>query len=1014
MATASNSRVLRTIPLLILIYLFSFPEKAGFWGGAGETNVQAATINVPSDLPTIQDGINAATNGDTVLVGPGTYVENINFNGKDIVVGSLMLTTGDASYIDQTVIDGNQNGSVVTFESGEDSTAILNGFTITNGSGTWIHGGGIFLDDNSCPILINLIVTGNVAYAANGAGICCLNNSDCRIENVIVTGNDGLGSGQYNYNPNGTNDGTGGVYLGNSSPTLRNVVIANNTGLLAGGMFCNSNSNPALINVTIAGNTALPQGYYNETAEIITWGNSNPVLTNTIIWNDSLAEIILRDNAITISYSDVQGGLNGIVTHDDATVNWLDGNIDSEPMFVDPINMDYRLQGGSPCIDAGDNSVIPRSRFGVTDLDGNPRIANGTVDMGAYEGRIVQPKTAYNPNPADGAEYVYPNVELSWSSGFGAQLHIVYFGDNLDDVNIEAGGILQETTIYIPGPLEWDKVYYWRVDEFDGVVIHKGEVWSFSIPSKTTFTPQHFAITYYDNYNYDTGQWDAWQSDATPRDAWDDKYLADGLSGNTVYTDHAFTSIPVFNLRVALFSKDGHASGGEDWNPLQSIGDNVSGQSAHHVFAALFKGLIYLEEGDVLRVASDDDVYIFLDDDTEWGQEVLSVPYISRFGTDSMTVTASQAGYHMMTVKFIERRNIHSGIEITLNGEHLQNAEVSGLEDFETGNFSKFSWWHSGDSNWTISQREKHSGAYSAESGTIGDDESTTLVITLECVSGDISFYRKVSSESGFDYLKFYIDGVKKGAWSGEEDWAEVSFQVDEGTRTFEWTYSKDDSVSDGDDTAWIDDIVFPLKSSPPVGPAPPDEPKIPEGFDLYLDDIAPNIEKSNWITNGLLDYYSADNPASGDYCIHWTGADLWNMISFRFSPVKDLSVLVDEGFAIDFWVRCDSPNARILIRFMDTNTDDPGDHPWRIIYPIDRNVAVWDGRWNHLQIPLYDFYEQGSWDFDNDRWYNPVGAFDWTATEHFEILAEYSDLAGIHFYFDAIRVVEPDTFGRP
>jgi hypothetical protein len=207
--------------------------------------------------------------------------------------------------------------------------------------------------------------------------------------------------------------------------------------------------------------------------------------------------------------------------------------------------------------------------------------------------------------------------------------------------------------------------------------------------------------------------------------------------------------------------------------------------------------------------------------------------------------------------------------------------------------------------------------------------------------------------------------------------------------------------------------IVFPLKSNPPVGPAPPDDPDSPEGFDLYLDDIAPGIIESNYITKGLLDYYSEDNPASGDYCIHWTGADLWNSISFHFSPVKDLSVLVDEGFAIDFWVRCDSPNARILIRFMDTNTDGPDDHPWRIIYPIDRNVAVWDGRWNHLQIPLDEFYEQGSWDFDDDRWYNPVGAFDWTATEHFEILAEYSDLVGIHFYFDDIRVVDTKPPGR-
>jgi len=76
-------------------------------------------------------------------------------------------------------------------------------------------------------------------------------------------------------------------------------------------------------------------------------------------------------------------------------------------------------------------------------------------------------------------------------------------------------------------------------------------------------------------------------------------------------------------------------------------------------------------------------------------------------------------------------------------------------------------------------------GSYGAMSGSIEDSESTTLAVTIDCGSGDITFYRKVSSESNFDHLKFYIDGVEKGSWSGEEDWAEVSFPVDEGTRTF-------------------------------------------------------------------------------------------------------------------------------------------------------------------------------------------------------------------------------------
>ena len=84
----------------------------------------------------------------------------------------------------------------------------------------------------------------------------------------------------------------------------------------------------------------------------------------------------------------------------------------------------------------------------------------------------------------------------------------------------------------------------------------------------------------------------------------------------------------------------------------------------------------------------------------------------------------------------------------------------------------------------------------------------------MDCVAGSISFYCKVSSESRWDFLRFYIDGSQQDQWSGEQDWIMVSFPVAEGTRTFRWTYSKDESSSDGSDTAWIDDIVFPMASS--------------------------------------------------------------------------------------------------------------------------------------------------------------------------------------------------------
>jgi len=108
---------------------------------------------------------------------------------------------------------------------------------------------------------------------------------------------------------------------------------------------------------------------------------------------------------------------------------------------------------------------------------------NDTEPNSPWKGDIwsfwIPPKTAYDPYPADGVKFVNPNVELRWTAGFGAKLHTVYFGDDFDVVDNAAGGVPQGTKSYTPGPLELEKTYYWRVDEFDAVTTHKGDVWSF-------------------------------------------------------------------------------------------------------------------------------------------------------------------------------------------------------------------------------------------------------------------------------------------------------------------------------------------------------------------------------------------------------------------------------------------------------------------------------------------------------------------------------------------------------
>jgi hypothetical protein len=140
-------------------------------------------IHVPADQPTIQAAINAANNGDTVLVAPGKYVENINFNGKAITVTS----SGGPSV---TTIDGGANGSVVTFNTGEMNQSILSGFTIQNGS-SYYAAGGVQVSSAS-PAITGNVITGN--HAAAGIGIY-IDGGSPRVTGNTITGNMQMGSG---------------------------------------------------------------------------------------------------------------------------------------------------------------------------------------------------------------------------------------------------------------------------------------------------------------------------------------------------------------------------------------------------------------------------------------------------------------------------------------------------------------------------------------------------------------------------------------------------------------------------------------------------------------------------------------------------------------------------------------------------------------------------------------------------------------------------------------------------
>jgi hypothetical protein len=138
------------------------------------------------------------------------------------------------------------------------------------------------------------------------------------------------------------------------------------------------------------------------------------------------------------------------------------------------------------------------------------------------------------------------------------------------------------------------------------------------------------------------------------------------------------------------------------------------------------------------------------------------------------------------------------------------------IEDFESGTFMTYPWELTGSGDWIVTDINPSEGVYCAQSGSITHNQNSDLSVEVNVLSpGTITFMAKVDSESGYDYLRFYIDGVEKASWAGSLGWTEMSYAVEPGNRIFKWSYTKDGSVDSGADCGWIDYIIFPAIGEP-------------------------------------------------------------------------------------------------------------------------------------------------------------------------------------------------------
>ncbi len=172
-------------------------------------------------------------------------------------------------------------------------------------------------------------------------------------------------------------------------------------------------------------------------------------------------------------------------------------------------------------------------------------------------------------------------------------------------------------------------------------------------------------------------------------------------------------------------------------------------------------------------------------------------------------------------------------------------------------------------------------------------------------------------------------------------------------------------------------------------------------------DDFFGKYTYANANTSGEAKLYDMNSPYSGKCSVSWDGGDQYDNLGVDFLHDRDFSRLLNENFILELYIKGDTPGSSIDIRFVDTKTDVPEDHPWRMGLTIDDNLVNWNGEWQLLKIPLSSMQELGSWD---NGWFPPQGDFDWTAIDALQIVAEHHSFEGRKFWFDDIRIYDPNA----
>src|SRR5258708_931231 len=346
----------------------------------------ANVLNVPGTYSTIEAAIDASANGDTVMVAPGTYFENIDFKGK-------LITVQSAQGPSVTTIDGSNLAPVVNFSTNETSAAVIQGFTLQHGNATaafGYEGAGVHINGAS-PTVAGNVITANTS-CADGVGISVAFASPTIRDNTITGNSKQAGcSGQ-----NG-----GGIYVrGAASAQIIHNSITNNTTDFGGGISLFAAGTPTLLNNTINHTAAA--------ASTVPAAPCDPTYSTT---------------SPTFDHNDLFTSAGPAASGSCAAVVGTTGNISADPKFV--ASGDFHLQSSSPSIDGG-NSAAPS--LPPADLDSVPRISGVAVDQGAYE--FQQPLVVTMSSVSGAVEgAAFSAIVAHFTGGAGPYTATIAWGD---------------------------------------------------------------------------------------------------------------------------------------------------------------------------------------------------------------------------------------------------------------------------------------------------------------------------------------------------------------------------------------------------------------------------------------------------------------------------------------------------------------------------------------------------------------------------------------------------------